>query len=68
VIQKISEWITLVLALIFTVFGIAVVTGILFPEKAFLEGAMRYVIGFVLIAYGVFRLITVGRKIGRKKG
>lgn len=67
-IQKVSEWITLVLALTFVVFGIGLISGLFFPDRLFLEGAFRYVIGLVLIAYGLFRVITVGRKIGRKKG
>ncbi|UCC80634.1 MAG: hypothetical protein JSW64_04545 [Candidatus Zixiibacteriota bacterium] len=67
-VQKVSEWITLILALIFVCIGIGLVSGVVFPEKIFLAGAMRYVLGLVLIGYGIFRIITVGRKIRRKKG
>ncbi len=67
-VQRISEWITLVLALIFVCLGIGLVSGVVFPEKIFLAGAMRYVIGLVLIGYGIFRILTISRKIRRKKG
>ncbi|UCE67939.1 MAG: hypothetical protein JSU85_08030 [Candidatus Zixiibacteriota bacterium] len=65
--QKVLEWITLVLALIFIVMGISVVSGIFFPERMFLEGAMRYVLGFILIGYGLVRLTMISRRLKREK-
>lgn len=67
-VQKVSEWITLILALIFIVIGIGLVSGLFFPDRLFLAGTTGHVLGLIMIAYGIFRAITVGRKIGRKKG
>ncbi len=65
--QKVLEWITLALALIFVVMGISVVSGIFFPERMFLEGAMRYVLGSILIGYGIIRITMIIRRLKKEK-
>jgi len=65
--KKVLDWITLVLALVFIGMGIGLVTGVFFPEKVFLEGTMRYVLGFVLIGYGIIRAFMVRAKLKRGK-
>ena len=64
---KVLEWITLVLALVFIGMGISVVSGIFFPERMFLEGTLRYVLGFILIGYGIVRITMLSRRLKREK-
>jgi hypothetical protein len=65
--QRVLEWITLVLALVFIGVGVSVVSGIFFPRPMFLEGTLRYVLGFILIIYGLVRMTMIGRRIKREK-
>jgi len=64
---KVLEWITLVLALVFVGMGVSVVSGIFFPERMFLEGAVRYVLGFILIGYGIVRITMISRRLKKEK-
>jgi cytochrome b561 len=66
-VQKVMGWITMVLALAFILIGVSVVSGILLPQRVFLEGTLRYVLGFVLIGYGIIRIIMIGRKLKSEK-
>ena len=65
--QKVLQWITLTLALIFIILGIGIISGVFFPGRIFMEGGIRYVMGIVLLAYGIFRIFTVLRKMSREK-
>ena len=65
--QKLMQWITLALAIVFIVMGIGVVSGTFFPGKIFLDDTMRMVLGFVLIGYGIVRITMIGRRIKRQK-
>ena len=65
--QKVLIWITLVLALAFIGIGISLVSGIIFSDKMVLDGAMRYILGFILIGYGVIRITMISRKLKGEK-
>jgi len=65
--QKVLEWITLFLALVFIGVGVSVVSGIFFPKPMFMEGTLRYVLGFILIGYGLVRITMIARRLKRKK-
>lgn len=65
--QKVLEWITLGLAIVFIIIGIGVISGTFFAGKIFLGDTMRMVLGFVLIGYGIVRITMISRKLKREK-
>lgn len=65
--QKLLQWITLTLAIVFIVMGIGVISGVFFPGKIFMGDTMRMVLGFVLIGYGIIRITMISRKLKREK-
>lgn len=65
--QKLLQWITLALAIVFIIMGIGVISGFFFPGKIFFGDTMRMFLGFVLIGYGVVRISMIGRRLKREK-
>lgn len=65
--QSVLFWITLILAIIFIALGIGLVSGIVFSGRVFMAGGVKYVMGFVLIAYGIFRIGMLTRKMKDEK-
>jgi hypothetical protein len=62
-VQKINDWLTLLLAVVFIAFGMGIVTGILFPGRLFMGETMRTILGLVIMGYGVMRIIMIGRRL-----
>ena len=67
--QKVLEWITLFLAMLFFVLGAGILTGLIPGGRIFIQGTTKIVIGLVLIGYGVVRGGMIFRRMkSRKKG
>lgn len=67
--QKVLEWITLLLAIIFFILGAGILSGLILRDHIFLQGAMKIVVGLVLIGYGIIRGGMIIRRMkSREKG
>lgn len=67
--QKVLEWITLLLALIFFILGAGILSGLILSDHIFFQGAMRIVVGVVLMGYGIIRGGMIIRRMkSREKG
>ena len=68
--QSVLEWITLLLALIFFILGAGILSGLILGDRIFFQGAMRIVVGVILIGYGIIRggMILRRMKARKKRG
>ncbi len=65
--QRILEWITLLLALIFFVLGAGILFGLFLSDRIFFQGGMRIVVGVVLMGYGIIRGGMILRRMSARK-
>ncbi len=65
--QKVLEWITLFLAMLFFIMGAAILSGLILGDHIFFRGAMRIPIGLVLSGYGIFRGGMILRRMRARK-
>ncbi len=67
--QKVLEWITLLLALVFFILGAGILSGLILRDHIFFQGAMKIVVGLVLMGYGIIRGgMIIKRMKSRGKG
>lgn len=67
--QKVLEWVTLILAMLFFVLGTGILTGLILGDRIFFQGTTKIVVGLVLMGYGVVRGGMIFRRMkSRKKG
>jgi hypothetical protein len=65
--QKVLEWITLFLAMLFFILGVAILSGLFLGDHIFFQGAMRIPIGLVLVGYGIIRGGMILRRMSARK-
>lgn len=63
--SRISDWISLPLAVLFLILGIGVLTGLIYKNNALLQGSSRLAIGLLLSIYGLVRSIMISRRLSR---
>ncbi len=67
--QRVLEWITLFLAMLFFILGAGVLSGLILGDHIFLQGTMKILVGLVLMGYGIIRASMILRRMkSRKKG
>lgn len=63
--QRILDWITLSLAVVFVILGTGILTGLILGDRVFFQGNIRIIAGLILAGYGIVR---GGMIIRRLKG
>lgn len=66
-VQRITDLVTLVFAVIFIAFGIGLLTRLIFPGGLFMGGSMRTILGSVVLGYGIVRIAMIGRRLRNLK-
>lgn len=67
--QKVLEWVTLILAMLFFVLGAGILTGFVLGDRIIFQGTTKIVVGLVLMGYGVVRGGMIFRRMkSREKG
>ena len=67
--QKVLEWITLFLAILFFILGAGILSGLILGDHVFFQGAMKIPVGLVLMGYGIIRGGMIFRRLkSRGKG
>ncbi len=67
--QKVLEWVTLILAMLFFILGAGIVSGLILGDRILFQGAMKILVGLVLMGYGVVRGGMIFKRMkSRKKG
>ncbi len=61
--QNILDWITLVLAIVFLLMGLCMITGFFIPEKLALAVRTRVIMGLVLVIYGTVRAVMISKRM-----
>lgn len=65
--QKILEWITLFLAMLFFILGAGILSGLILGDRIFFQGTMKILVGLVLIGYGIIRGSMILRRMKSRK-
>lgn len=67
--QKVLEWITLLLAMLFFILGAGIFSGLILGDRVFFQGTMKIPVGLVLMGYGIIRGGMILRRMkSREKG
>lgn len=66
-VQKAYRWLSYLVASMFIVMGIGILTKILLPEPILISFSTRLILGCVILAYGIARLIMLYVKGKRQK-
>jgi NADH:ubiquinone oxidoreductase subunit H len=62
-IQRVLEYAGMVLALVFVVLGLGILSGLVLTESMFFGGGVRILVGVVLTGYGIIRGIMSYRRL-----
>jgi hypothetical protein len=65
--QRFYKWLSLLLAISFVVIGSGILLKLLLPEPLPISGIARWVMGGLILAYGIARLIVIYVKSKREK-
>jgi hypothetical protein len=60
--QRVVDWFTLFLAVIFVILGAGILAGLILADRVFFQGSIRVVAGLVLVGYGIVRGAMIIRK------
>lgn len=61
--QRVVDWITLSMAIVFVILGVGVLSGLILGDRVFFQGGIRIVAGMVLAGYGIVRGGMVIRRL-----
>lgn len=61
--QRVVDWITLSLSIVFVVIGLGILTGLILGDRVFFQGHIRAIAGLVLVGYGIVRGSMMVRRL-----